>query len=188
MAYYSQCELQKLGMKYVGKNVSISKDCKIYDAHLISIGDHSRIDDFSILSGMVTIGKNCHITPMCLLAGGREGIVLNDFVTLAYGVKVFSQSDDYSGVTLTNSTIPRQFKNEFFAQVILMRHAIIGTNSIIFPGVTIQEGTAIGAGSVVTKSTEEWAIYVGSPAKKIKARDRNLLSLERQFLGCEDDA
>lgn len=49
---------------------------------------------------------------MCLVAGGEPGIIMSDFVTLAYGVKVFSQSDDYSGKSLVNSNIPKKFKHE----------------------------------------------------------------------------
>ena len=35
---------------------------------------------------------------------------IEDFCTLAYGVMVFTQSDDYSGKTMTNPTIPNDFK------------------------------------------------------------------------------
>ena len=32
-----------------------------------------------------------------------------------------------------------------------------------------------GAGSIVTKDTEPWMIYVGSPAKAVKLRDKGLI-------------
>nr|MBF4328182.1 acyltransferase [Vibrio anguillarum] len=47
----------------------------------------------------------------------------------------------------------------------------------------LAEGTAIGAQSMVTKNTQEWSIYFGSPAKKIKNRRRDLLTLEQEYLG-----
>lgn len=37
-------------------------------------------------------------------------------------------------------------------------------------GVTINQGCIIGAGSVVTNSTEPYGIYAGVPAKKVKDR------------------
>jgi galactoside O-acetyltransferase len=43
---------------------------------------------------------------------------------------------------------------------------------VVLPGVTLGEGSVIGANSVVTKDTEPWKIYVGSPAKPIKDRER----------------
>lgn len=182
MTYYSDIELRKLGFKYVGENVKVSDKACIYDHHLIEIGDHSRIDDLCVISGKINIGSYVHIVPMCLLAGGEPGITLESFTTVAYGVKIFSQSDDYSGLSLTNSTIPKKYKYEIKKSVLVKKHSIIGTNSVIFPGVILQEGTSVGAMSMVTKSTEPWGIYFGVPAKKIKARKKELLILEQQFL------
>ncbi|WP_077747947.1 acyltransferase [Pseudomonas sp. FSL W5-0299] len=182
MAYLSVTQLQTMGFKKLGKDVKISDKACIYNAELIEVGDCSRIDDLCVLSGNITIGSYNHITPMCLVAGGVPGIVLEDFCTLAYGVKVFSQSDDYTGETLANSLVPRKFKNEKFAPVLLKKHVIVGANSVIFPGVTVEEGCSIGAMTLVTKSTSPWGIYVGSPAKRMKDRSNKLLELEKQFL------
>lgn len=182
MAYLTQQQLHSLGFNVLGKNVRISDKAAIYNPEQISIGDDSRIDDFCILSGRVTIGRFCHITPMCLVAGGVPGIILEDFCTLAYGVKVFAQSDDYSGETMVNSLIPKKFKNELFASVLLSRQTIVGAGATIMPGVMLAEGCSVGAMSLVTKSTEPWGIYAGIPAKRLKDRKRNLLNLEQQFL------
>jgi acetyltransferase-like isoleucine patch superfamily enzyme len=90
--------------------------------------------------------------------------------------------DDYSGETLTNSLIPKKYKNETFAQVKLERHVIVGAGSTIMPGVIIKEGCSIGAMALVTKSTDPWGIYVGAPAVRVKERKRDLLDLEKKFL------
>lgn len=182
MAYLNEKELAQLGLKKLGKSVQISDKASIYNPECIEIGDFSRVDDFCVLSGSITIGKYCHITPMCLVAGGLPGIELADFATLAYGVKVFSQSDDYSGMTMVNSLIPKKFKNEYFARVVICRQTVIGANSIIFPGVEVAEGCAIGAMTLVNKSTSPWGVYVGSPAKRVKDRKKNILKLEQEFL------
>ncbi|WP_265102319.1 acyltransferase [Pseudomonas sp. UW4] len=182
VAYLTEVELKEAGFKKIGKEVKISDKASIYNADQIEIGDYSRIDDFCILSGKITLGKYNHITPMCLVAGGTPGIIFEDFCTLAYGVKVFSQSDDYSGETLTNSLLPKKFKNEKFASVFFKRHVIVGAGSIVLPGVTIEEGCSIGAMTLLTKSTESWGIYTGVPAKRIKDRKKDLLELEAKFL------
>lgn len=44
----------------------------------------------------------------------------------------------------------------------------IGYNSIILGGVTIGNGTTIGAGSVVTKSAPNYSLVAGNPAKVVK--------------------
>ena len=182
MAYLTQSQLDALGFKALGKNVKISDKAAIYNPEQIAIGDNSRIDDFCIVSGKVSIGRFCHITPMCLVAGGTPGIALDDFSTLAYGVKIFSQSDDYSGETMVNSLIPKKFKKELFAPVSLGRQTVVGAGAIIMPGVILAEGCSVGTMALLTKSTQPWGIYAGIPAKRLKERKRDLLQLEQQFL------
>lgn len=182
MAYLTAEQLEAIGFKKLGRSVRISDKASIYDADQIELDDHCRIDDFCIISGKVKIGKYCHVTPMCLIAGGKPGVEISDFCTLAYGVKIFSQSDDYSGQTMVNSLIPKKFKNELFAEVKLEKHVVVGAGATVFPGVTIAEGCAIGAMSLVSKSTKPWGIYVGSPAKLLKNRSKDLLLLEKEFL------
>ena len=182
MAYHDQKDLISFGFHYLGENVKLSQQAKIYNPEKISLGSNSRIDDFCIISGNVTVGCYCHITPMCLVAGGAPGIFMEDFVTLAYGTKVFAQSDDYSGKSMVNSLIPKKFKDEYFARVELHKHSIVGANSTIMPGVTLAEGSAVGSMSLVLSSTSPWGIYVGCPAQRIKDRRQDLLELEREFL------
>ncbi len=182
MPYLTEKQLSAMGFKSVGKDVKISDRASIYNPEQMDIGDYSRIDDFCVVSGRIKIGRNVHITPQCLLAGGTPGLLIEDFATLAYGVKVFTQSDDYSGATMTNSTIPKQYKNELMSPVKIRRHSIIGAGSIIMPGVEIAEGNSVGANSLILKSTESWSIYVGSPARKIKNRKKDLLELEKLYL------
>jgi acetyltransferase-like isoleucine patch superfamily enzyme len=185
MPYFSEDQLHKMGFKSLGKQVKISDRASIYNAEQIEIGDYSRIDDFCVISGKIKMGRNVHITSHCLVAGGVLGLVIEDFVALAYGVKVFTQSDDYSGLTMTNSTVPKHYKKEIIAAVKICKHSIIGAGSIIMPGVLVGEGNSIGANSLVLKSTESWSIYVGSPAKKIKERKKDLLEFEKKYLESE---
>lgn len=182
MSYFDNTTLQSMGFKHIGKNVLISVKASIYNPERISIGDNARVDDFCVLSGNISIGRNVHIAAQCLIAGGQPGILLDDYSGLAYGVKVFAQSDDYSGKAMTNPTIPTAYKQEFFASVKIGRHVIIGANSTILPGVVIAEGCAIGAQTLMRKSTESWTIYCGNPAKRLKTRSQELLKLEAAFL------
>lgn len=182
MAYLTLAELESFGFKSLGKNVKISSRAAIYNPDKIEIGDNSRIDDFCVISGKITIGRYVHIAPHCLLAGGEAGITLDDFAGLAYFVQVFSQSDDYSGKTMTNPTVPGKYKSETKLPVHLGRHVIVGASSVIFPGVSVAEGCSVGAMSLVHKSTEPWGIYIGNPARRAKARSKELLNLEATLL------
>lgn len=185
MAYYNEAQLASMNFKRLGKNVKISDKASVYDADRIEIGDHSRVDDFCVLSGKISIGDYCHLTPMCLVAGGEPGVTLSDFCTLAYGAKVFAQSDDYSGATMVNSQIPREYKSEIFEPVEIGRHVVVGAGSTVFPGVTVAEGCAIGAMSLVNRSTQPWGVYIGIPARRAKERKKDLLGLERKFMASQ---
>lgn len=182
MAYYTLKQLKKMGFKSIGRNVKISDKASIYNCEQIEICDNSRIDDFCVISGKISIGRNVHITPQCLIAGGEKGIIFEDFTTIAYQGQVFTQSDDYSGRTMTNSTIPEKYKNELKQEVIIGKYSIIGAGSIIMPGVILAEGTSIGAMSLVLNSTEPWGIYTGIPTKRLKDRRKDLLPLEKEYL------
>ena len=140
MAYLSEEKLNELGFAYLGRNVRISDKASIYNADQMSIGDHSRIDDFCVVSGKVNIGRNVHIAPLCLVAGGEPGIKFGDFSGLAYSVNIFAQSDDYLGATLTNPTVPAKYKSEIKKPVSIGRHTIVGAGAVIMPGVTIEDG------------------------------------------------
>jgi len=187
MAYLGVHELAALGLRSLGNNVKVSDRAAIYDPERISIGDNARIDDFTVLAGGITIGRNVHVTVFCNLAGGRAGITIADFATLAYGCHVVAQTDDYSGRTMTNSTVPARFKHETSAPVSIGRHVILGTGTVVLPGVNLGDGVSAGARTLFLRSAEPWGVYVGSPARRIKERSRDLLALEREFLDGEPD-
>lgn len=51
-----------------------------------------------------------------------------------------------------------------------------GYNSVIFPNVTVGEGSVVGAMSLVKKTLPAWRIYTGIPVKKLKNRDQKLIN------------
>jgi acetyltransferase-like isoleucine patch superfamily enzyme len=182
MSFLTVDQVNSIGFKYVGRNVKISSSVSIHRPEQISIGDNSRVDDFCAISGNVSIGRNVHVAVHCSLVASREELILQDFSGLAFGCKLFTSSDDYSGKTLTNPTVPERFKSITHGPISIGRHVIIGTNSVVFPGVDVAEGCAIGALTLVTKSTLPWGIYLGAPARRVKERERDLLILEAQYL------
>jgi acetyltransferase-like isoleucine patch superfamily enzyme len=54
----------------------------------------------------------------------------------------------------------------------------VGYGSTVMCGVTIGEGSIIGAGSLVTKDVEPYSIYAGVPARKIRGRFDNPIDLQ----------
>ncbi len=175
--------IDSMGFASVGKNVMISGHASFYNCAMISIGDNVRIDDFCVLAagmGGIDIGRYVHIAVGCTLIGAGK-ITMSDFSGLSSRVAIYSSSDDYSGATMTNPTVPHEYTGVVSADVMLGKHVIVGSGSVILPGMTIEDGVAIGALSLVTKSCRAFGIYAGNPARRIKERQRDLLELEQRL-------
>lgn len=181
MSIYSPEELLNMGFAHIGVDVRISRDSRFYAPERIWIGDHVRIDDFCVLSGNITLGNYIHIAIHSSLFGGREGIIVEDFANISSRVAIYALSDDYSGRTMTNPTVPEEYKDVDHGKVVVGRHSIIGTASTVLPHVIIGEGCAFGAYSLVRESCSPWGCYAGIPCKRYKERSRDLLLLEKQM-------
>lgn len=184
MAALDRRHVESMGFAFVGQNVLISDRASFYGASNISIDDDVRIDDFAVLSagaGGIAIGKHVHVAIHSSLIG-RGRITLGDFANISSRVSIYSSSDDYSGATMTNPTVPPEYTGVTHADVEVGRHVIIGCGSVILPGVTLEEGVAIGALSLVTDSCRSFGIYAGTPARFIRERRRDLLELEQRFM------
>lgn len=177
MAFLTEQQLYDMGFASLGKNVLISDKASIYGASNIHIGDNVRIDDFCILSagkGGIEIGSYIHIAVYSSLIGAGK-IMLSDFSNISSKVAIYSSNDDYSGEYMTNPMVPEKYTNITHADVAIGKHVIIGSGTVVLPGITLHEGVAIGALSLVTKDCEAFGIYAGAPAKKIKNREKRLL-------------
>jgi acetyltransferase-like isoleucine patch superfamily enzyme len=184
MSYFSAKELEQLGFKSLGRDVSISTKASLYGVARISIGSHVRIDDFCILSageGGIGIGSFVHIACYCSLIG-KERIQLEDFTGLSSRVSIYSSSDDYSGAAMTNPTVPNEFTAVQHGPVTLQKHAIVGSGTVILPGVVLGQGSAVGALSLVAKDCQPFTIYSGVPARRVGERKQALLELEKRLL------
>ena len=83
---------------------------------------------------------------------------------------------------MTNPMVPAKYKPTAISKAVhIGRHAIVGCNSVVLPGVDIPEGAAVGSLSCVTRSLEPWSINIGIPAKKKSDRAKDILDLEKQF-------
>lgn len=184
MAWLTNEKIKEMGFACFGKNMMLSDKASYYNCGNIRLGDSVRIDDFCVLAagqGGVEIGCHVHIAVYCSIIG-REKIKIEDFSGLSSRVSVYSSSDDYSGAAMTNPTVPPEFTNVRHAEVKIGRHVIVGAGSIVLPGVTLEEGVAVGALSLVRKDCKAFGIYMGSPAKRIGERKRDLLEIEKRFI------
>ena len=184
MAFLSRDALLSLGLAGFGERVLISDKASIHNSGKLRLGSHVRIDDFCILSpgeGGIEFGDNIHLGAFSSIVGAGS-VRVEDFANISQRVSIFSSSDDYSGATMTNPMVPDAYKSVDHRPVRIGRHAIIGCGSVVLPGVTIAEGAAVGALSLVNRSCEAFTVYAGSPARVIRRRGQDVLRLERELI------
>lgn len=135
------------------------------------IGEDTKIWHFSHIMPRCIIGKHCNI---------GQNVVVSPEVVLGNNVKVQNNVSIYSGVVceddvflgpsmvFTNVTNPRSAVNRRnqYSRTVVRKGATIGANATIVCGNDIGEYAFIGAGSVVTKTVEPYALVVGNPARQ----------------------
>lgn len=179
--FYSMKQLTKFGIKCRGNNIQISKLVKFLNPTNIFLENNIRIDDYCYLSaksGIINIGNYVHIARNTVLISGSK-IKLSDFSGVSNNCSLFGKSDNYDGSCLTNPTIPNNIP--IIGDIILGKHVIIGSNTVILPNICINDGVAVGALSLINKDLDEWGIYGGSPVKRIKDRKRDCLIYETEL-------
>jgi acetyltransferase-like isoleucine patch superfamily enzyme len=158
-----------------GEDVAIHKFVEIKHPESISIGSHVAIDfGFFITTGAI-IGDYIHIGPYVSVIGGKKALLeLQSLSSVAAGVRFICLGDEHLGEGIVGALIPEKFQDKRIGgKITVEKYAAIGTNAIVMPGVTIREGSVIGANALIKHDTEPWTIYVGSPAKAIKLRPKS---------------
>jgi len=139
----------------------------------ISIGANTFIDRGVILrplGGTIDIGSDCYINAYSVIYGGG-GLVIGNGVQIAAHVVIVPSNHVFSN--------PDKFICEQGLScrgIVIEDDVWIGAGVRILDGVVIRKGSVVGAGSVVTKSTEPYAVVVGVPAHKISSRIVNELT------------
>lgn len=183
MAHLNFFEKEHLGLKRVGKSTLISDKAVFHNPGKISIGEHCRIDDFAVLSAGeegIEIGDYVHISCYVALIGKKK-ITIKDFAGLSSRVIVYSSSDTYDGTCLTGPCVPVELTKVIHAPVTLGKHVVIGTGSVILPGITLGDGCAVGAMSFVTTSFPDNHMIKGIPATSTKKRKLDIYRLEQKI-------
>ena len=125
-----------------GSQVIIESGFRCDYGHLISIGAKTYVNINCTLldGGKITIGQDCLLGP---------------------NVQI---------LTINHALSPQERldKKSFAKDVVIGDNVWLGAGSLILPGVTIESGSVIGAGSVVTRNVPANFLYAGNPAKKIK--------------------
>jgi UDP-2-acetamido-3-amino-2,3-dideoxy-glucuronate N-acetyltransferase len=138
------------------------------------VGSGAKIWHWSHVTSTAQIGPGCNIGQNCYIAGKLgPGCKVQNNVSVYLGVEC--ESDVFLGPScvLTNDINPRcgAPKGGHYVPTLIKSGATVGANATIVCGVTIGSHALIGAGAVVTKDVEPYAIMVGNPARKIGTID-----------------
>ena len=166
-------------------DVRIHSTAIINHPELITYGDHISIDIGVYISTSASIGDYVHIAPyVCVIGGTRAHLEMGDFTNISSKSTLIVVSDDFSKGML-NPIVPSMYRNIIGEVIIMERFSAVGSSCVVMPNVVMAEGSVLGANSLLTKSTEAWGIYAGSPAKRIGTRDSKWILESAKKLGYE---
>mgnify|MGYP000436365177 CR=1 FL=1 len=137
-----------------------------------NIGKGTSIWQFSHIMPNCNIGENCNI---------GQNVVVSPKVVLGSNVKVQNNVSIYTGViceddvflgpsmVFTNVINPRSAikRKDEYKTTVVKKGASIGANATIVCGNNIGEYSFIGAGTVIVKEVQSYALMVGNPARQI---------------------
>lgn len=138
--------LLKTLAKEVGDNVSVHPDVYLFKLHNLSIGN------------------NVSIHPLCYI-DAAGGIEIGNDVSIAHNSSIISFNHQYDDLS-----IPIKDQELEKKPIIIGNDVWIGAKATILAGVTIENGSVIGAGAVVTHNVPKRSIVAGVPARVINSR------------------
>ena len=143
----------------LGKNTQIAPFVNLYGC---TIGDETKIGPFIEIQKNAVIGKRCKIQSHTFIC---EGVFIEDEVMIGHGV-MFT-NDLYPAAVNPDGSLQTEADWKCMPTYIKKR-ASIGSNATILCGITIGEGSLVGAGAVVTRDVPAGATVVGNPARVLK--------------------
>ena len=166
---------------------------KLRDLYLVKIkwrqydiGEHFHAGRNVVLwaKNKIVIGKNCYIGRNSQI---ETNVNIGNNVLIANNVAIIGRYDHHYqeiGKTIRESSQIRDLSYSWRGlneETIIEDDVWIGYGSIILSGITIETGSIIAAGTIVTKNIEKYSIYAGNPAKKISSRFKDEFDLKRHL-------
>jgi len=129
------------------------------------------------------MGPNCHFYPGSKI-WAPWNLICADQVTAADGTEIYNPAP----ITFGSHAILSQgaficgathdYDDPGFPLIAYAMsfgaYAWVCARASVAPGVNMGEGAVLGLGSVATRNLEPWTVYAGTPAVKVKERQRGL--------------
>jgi acetyltransferase-like isoleucine patch superfamily enzyme len=171
-------ESKKVAMgKQIGENTEIVGTLEIRkDGGNIFVGNDCLIEGYVVCENEVSkivIGNNVYIGGSTVI-DCAQSVTIEDDVLISYHVTITDTDGHSTQFSVRKNELQafRQGKVDWnnipTMSILIKRGAWIGARCIILKGVTIGEGSIVGAGSVVTSNVPAWHIVAGNPARVIR--------------------
>lgn len=156
--------------------MSVHSDAFIHESAYVdegaTIGAGTRIWHFCHVLGGAVIGEACSLGQNVVVMNGTRignNVKIQNNVSVYEGVEL--EDDVFCGPSMvfTNVMNPRSHvsRKSEYRRTLVKRGASIGANATIVCGSTLGEYAFIGAGAVVAKDVDAYALMVGVPARRI---------------------
>jgi len=163
-----QCNNLESPLTIIGKNSTIRAGSILYSEVIIGsncqtghnvlirektkIGNNTLIGTNTVIDGNVSIGSNVSIQtgvyiPLYSIVGNN--VFMGPYCKLTNDKYMLRKPYNLKGAKVEDNVS-------------------IGANAVILPGITLKEGTIVGAGAIVTKDTDEDDVIIGTPAKFLR--------------------
>jgi UDP-2-acetamido-3-amino-2,3-dideoxy-glucuronate N-acetyltransferase len=157
-------------------NSAVDDSVKVHASSYVNpgakVGLFTAIWHFCHIEQGAVVGENCNLGQNVYV--GNNAVVGNA-CRLGNSVSIFSHVElgDFvfcaPFMVFTHIAFPRACVNRraSFEKTIVRTGATLGANATVVPGVVVGMGTFLGAGAILTKSTRDWSLMIGSPARQI---------------------
>ena len=150
--------IEPLAVIYVGERGRL----QLGEMNIIYPGATIRIDQGWMKTGVeVSFGPGCHIYEP------RAGLTIGDHCMIGGGVLICGVNHGYAA-----ADVPMRHQAAEAKPIAIGRDVWIGMGAIILPGVTLDDGSIVSAGAVVTSNVATGTVVSGVPARLVKTRQR----------------
>lgn len=146
----------------------------IHQKHRQNMMDWAILEPFASrkLRPMLMRKMGCHVGKGCFIGdhvridqGHADMITLEDSVSVASGTRLLCHQRDFSDYCVGDDYMKLGY---VVKPIVLKKGCLIGMESFVMPGVTVNEGAIVGAGSLVTKDVPAGLLSLDGLQKCLK--------------------
>ena len=171
LGYYLRSLYFRQKARYIGSNVLIGQNVVVSHISELSLDDFAYLDRDVNIMCKASVGKRCHLAVGCFISGGGE-LIVEDYASLGMRSVVLTSTDSPAkGHRGSGPMAPISERRVVLGKTIFRKDAFTGPLTLVFPGAIMKAGSVLAGGSVLRRSTKEWGVYLGNPAKQVSWRD-----------------